>query len=391
MATDSEFWRVNSYSYPNPFSDLPNALQAWETLKSFVDAPSYSGLKEYWSSGKAPRLIKPHAVESWKATFEEFGLLYVLSRSDEITITPAGRQLLQAAETEHRDDFVWLGLNLLLRYPLSGPPRRSRGPRYEESDLLLYWFFFAALRELSNEFWWTELERVLCHVFTREEAADSIAVVRDLRSGSASIEDYPAPSSTRGAFYNSLNQVVIHAGMHQMLLQGTSTESLYLATVNERHHWIGQDWLAMVDRALGTSVESADCEGSSAYIARMPAAPTFDDDEEGYFSYLGAEVPSLASAAVAIETVKFEGGLVPVLRESVHYEQGGEQSILGAVASLCRLAPGQRLILSHDLERSFIVDRKELSNGNKVRVFIRRARPIVNSGPLEDLLGSASE
>src|ERR1044071_3433886 len=137
MSATSDFWRVNSYGYPNPFSSSQKAVQAWETFLSFFDFASYGKLKEFWESGAAGRLLDSHAVESWKATFEEFGLLYVLSRSDEIQITPAGLQFREAAEARNQDEFGWIGLSLLLRYPLHGPPRARRG-RQRDANLLLY-------------------------------------------------------------------------------------------------------------------------------------------------------------------------------------------------------------------------------------------------------------
>src|SRR6266849_2002543 len=89
-----DFWRVNSYGYPNPFSQESKSQEAWFTFKTFCDhenAP-YSSLKAFWESKSAPRKLDSHAVESWKATFEEFGLLYVISRSNKVIVTPAGKQ-----------------------------------------------------------------------------------------------------------------------------------------------------------------------------------------------------------------------------------------------------------------------------------------------------------
>src|SRR5271170_1866447 len=136
-----DFWRVNSYGYPNPFNPETKSQEAWATFRSFCDHDnaSYSALKTFWGSGGEHRKLDSHAVESWKATFEEFGLLYVISRSNKVSITPAGKQFYEAAAREHEDDLVWIGLNLLLRYPLRGPPRaRSKSAAHEESNLLLY-------------------------------------------------------------------------------------------------------------------------------------------------------------------------------------------------------------------------------------------------------------
>ena len=111
---------------------------------------SYKTVKENWSNDSA-RPIKSSGVESWKAAFEEFGLLYVLSGTDQIVVTPGGKQLIKAYEDSDRREFAWVGLNLLLRYPLRGKTeRQSYGSEFDNSDLLLYWFIFAALIELEG-------------------------------------------------------------------------------------------------------------------------------------------------------------------------------------------------------------------------------------------------
>ena len=91
-----DYWRVNSYGYPCFFSDHEKSQEAWATLLTFFDFTDYEALKASWSKPGAPRQLSPHAVESWKATFEEFGILFVESRSNRITITPAGIQLREA-------------------------------------------------------------------------------------------------------------------------------------------------------------------------------------------------------------------------------------------------------------------------------------------------------
>src|SRR5436305_13370664 len=116
MPAGHDYWLVNSYSYPSPFGSQ-HAVTAWRTLRSFTEFRSYDELKRAWSGGLDGRRIDPHTVESWKATFEEFGLLYVLTGSDRIVVTPAGEQIIAAGDAGNKTDFVWVGLNALRRYP----------------------------------------------------------------------------------------------------------------------------------------------------------------------------------------------------------------------------------------------------------------------------------
>ena len=389
-----DYWKVNSYGYPNPFGDQ-KAIQAYETFSSFFDFKSYSDLKTFWGSTKAPRLLASHAVESWKATFEEFGLLYVLTGDDTIHITPAGEQFKSAGDSKLPRELSWIGLSLLLRYPLRGV-RRPKGPKHADSDLLLYWFLFAAMRELGNQFWWTELEHVLSQVFKVSEAPAALENVRDLRAGRKSISSFPLPVANRkGGFYNSLNQVVVHAGMGYLLLGKSSDDSLYLVGDTERRHWVLNDCVALVDLALGGSKAAGECDdgvGASHFIQRMPTAPTFKD-EQSYFDYLGAPVPPIPtpSSTNPLPEISFEGGVVPVLRHHEEYEVVDSLVIRGELPRLCKLARGQRVILTHDLARSFILEDKKRESESDLLLTVRKARPITNPQPVLELLEQTND
>jgi hypothetical protein len=385
----ADYWLVNSYGYPSPFGSS-KAVTAWNTFLSFTEFHSYDALKAIWNTGRDGRRIEPHTVESWKATFEEFGLLFVLSGSDHVVITPAGRQLVAAGSDGDRVQFGWVGLNALLRYPLRGG-RTPRSPAYENSDLLLYWFFFAALRELGNHFWWSELERVLSTVFTRAAGREAVELVKQLRARTVDIDSLSLPvDRTAGAFYNSLNQVVVHASLNHLLLGKASDEAFY-GDNPERHQWILQEWLPVVDLALGGVGPDTECLERRTLLDRLPAAPEFGGDEPAYFEYLGAEVPPIptgSDSATPLREIIFEGGAVAVLAEGDNYESVDATRIRGSISSLCKLASGQRIILSGDLLFTYIVEDKQRVPGDAVEVTMRRARPITNPGPIQSLLGA---
>lgn len=379
----ADFWRVNSYAYPNPFSKGQFATQAWRTLLSFYEFSSYSKLKEYWSSTDAPRNLSSHAVESWKAAFEEFGLLYVLSGSDVITITPAGYQFREAAKAKNVREFVWIGLCLLLRYPLRGP--RLRSSPSPESDLLLYWYFYAAMRELHNYLWRSELDRILCQVFQRDQAETALARIQDLRAGRLDLEEFPFPDDPkRGAFYNSINQVIVHAGMYHYLLTKRQDEGFYGEADKEQRIDISQDWLSMVDAALGGTAFPPDCDDSSVFVARMPAAPDFGWDEQAYFEYLGAEIKpmSVVTATEEITYAPTATGRVAILEDRVQYQVHDAKKIVGSIQTLCQLAVGQRVILSHDLGWSYVVEQKVREGPDDLMLMVRKARPITRTDPI---------
>lgn len=385
LATD--FWRVNSYGYPCFFSESAKAQEAWSTLLSFFEYSQYDLLKEYWSSPMAPRKLSSHAVESWKATFEEFGILFVESRSNLITITPAGNQLIEAAHNNDKDEFAWIGLNLLLRYPLRGP-RRPKSSAHEDADLLIYRFLYSALLDLDNYLWWTELEYILCRVFQTLDAKDAIDDVIHLRKQPELLSHLDLPAAQKkGAFYNSLNQVAVHAGMNHLILGSEELASPYGDEQSGRRQFIQHDWIGMIRKSLSSNGNSDQCATGGFAISRLPAAPKFQDERE-YFDYLGAPVISMLSkAGGSLDSVFLQGEQVYFLTEKESHFLVYQKYISGHVASLCQLARGQRIVLSYDEAWTYIVEEKELLDANTVKVKIRRARPISNVHVIRSLRG----
>jgi hypothetical protein len=382
-----DFWRVNSYGYPCYFIQDAKAQQAWTTLVSFYEFKRYTDLKKFWDSSKAPRRLNSHAVESWKATFEEVGLLYVLSGSNEITITPAGQQFRDAADKNDKDEFAWIGLSLLFRYPLRGP-RRPKSKAHEDADLLLYRFLYAAMRDLNDYFWWTELERILCTVFHTAEAEKAVADVKLLRADPTLVKAFPLPAPKRkGGFYNSLNQVAVHASMNHLLLRQDNDSEHYGGAEIKRRHLIDKDWLVPINAALGGYATSPACGGNTAFVVRLPTAPYFSD-EQSYFEYVGSKVPPISSTMTATPIKKLEiSGQTVFVLPSRSYKSISTTEIQGAAASLCALAKGHRVILSHVLNWTYRVQGKELIGHDRVRVTLRQARPITDREPILQLLG----
>lgn len=376
-------WSVNSYSFPNPFQTSEAARGSWAMLESFIDRTSYGSIKTFWENHPS-RPVQPHAVESWKATFEEFGLLYVLSATDDIVVTPGGHQLVKAAQAADEREFAWIGLNLLLRYPLRGKAgRRSRGDDFDRSDLLLYWFLHAALVELDG-FWQQELFRVLAGVFRRKEAQPAIDLIRRFRSGETDIHHHPDPSGGKtGGIYNALNQVLVHGSLNHMLFTSSREPSRYFNDTRENWWYVRNEYRDLIELALGGQVEPlpAGCASQASLMQRMPAAPN-PSDEQSYFAYVGAPVIPLAeaqaqAAASAAPTVEYGGEAVFLLSQGLHYTRRDSQYIVGPVHALCVLAEERRVIVSDDLSRTFMVEHKELT-GSEVVIRLRPARPILD-------------
>jgi hypothetical protein len=363
-------------------------------FESFVHRPSYAAVKAFWDT-HPNRRVQSHAVESWKATFEEFGLLYVPKASGNVIITPGGHQLVAAATAAADREFAWIGLNLLLRYPLRGTEgRSSRGDDFDRSDLLLYWFLYAALIELEG-FWKQELFRVLASVFRRSDAPAAIQLVRRLRAGEADIVNYPDPSAGQtGAVYNALNQVLVHGSLNHMIFSSAKDDSPYLEDTRENWWFLRDQYRDVVQLALGDSGAGAPsgCAGLAPLIDRMPAAPNYGDEQD-YFDHVGAPVPDLAEAeaqaAEVVPTVEYGGESVVLLTAGIHFSRRDDQHVVGSARTLCRLGQEHRVLVSDNLDLTFMVEHKELA-GNDVVVRLRRARPILDRDYVESLYAGDS-
>jgi hypothetical protein len=373
-------WRVNSYGYPNPFQSAPKyrvkAGQAWDMFVSFADRTSYREVKRYWEQ-HPERPVDAHTVESWKATFEEFGLLYVLQRADEIVTTPGGLQLLASADADDLEAFCWVGVNLLLRYPLSGVSgRRSRGSRFASSDLLLYWYLFACLLDHGG-LWQSEFYH-LATAFTVDEARQRSAFIPLVRADpSRCTELANFNENTAGGVYNALNQVMVHGSLNHVIFSSEAGDSPY----GRRENWwyVKSDQTVLLEAALGGAFGEelpSGCAAASSFVDRMPVAKSPIGEFE-YFEYLGAEVAPRGVPRAILRSTTVDGEYVPLLKSGEDFVRVDVAWIRGKVASLCTLTPGMRVILSDDLTRSYKVMQKSLA-GADVTVELRPAKKIAD-------------
>lgn len=358
-------------------------------FKSFQNQTLYSSTKRYWETNPQ-HIVSPHAVESWKATFEEFGILYVSSGQDDIQITPGGQQLAAAVDAKNEEEFAWVGINLLLRYPLRGNGRHSRGQEFEQSDLLLYWFLLAALLELDG-LWQAELNRVLCKVFSQTKAQPAIDLIQQLRAGTEDINNHSDPVGQSGGVYNALNQVMVHGSLNHMLFTKVKSTSPYSKSKGENYWQLNNTYKDIVKLALNDQgpALTQGCAISVPLIQRMPAAPPHFDDEQTYFNYLGATVTPLSTAQQQAQTlsapaIQYRNETVYLLTVDVHFTRISDRCIEGSVQVLCMLAKDQRVILSDETNFTYIVEGKTLGKGS-VLVDLRQARPILDTSSIQTL------
>ena len=275
------------------------------------------------------------------------------------------------------------------------PGRGAHGVEFDQSDLLLYWFLHAALVELDG-LWHHELFRVVAHVFRRADAQPAVDLVRQLRSGRADINHHADPSGGQsGGVYNSLNQVLVHGSLNHMLFTRSREDSPYLPGTKENWWHLRDQFRDLIELALGGQGPPlpAGCAARASLMQRMPGAPSHAD-EQAYFDYMGAAVTPLAeaqahAAANAAPVADVEGLAVFLLSEGVHFTRLDANRIVGPVHALCVLAEERRVIVSDDLERTYMVEHKELT-GTEVLVRLRGARPIIDGDYVSSLFGGGT-
>lgn len=360
-------WNIQSISYPNP---LAKGETEWKKLESFVEFESYAEARKALTP---PGNKKTTTVETMKAAYESFGLLWV--DGDEIRVTPGGRQYIDAVRDGNEKEAGWVGLNLLLRCPLAGPRRNWTNP---DSDLPIYWGILAVMLDAGGELHWEELGRVLAWVTAREDLRQAVDKIRALRDGSLSLSEVEAPGDhyNRGNLYNRLNMAMHHVGVGHMLTEKVN-DSFYAERGGSRRvERILDGWQRqLIETALG----GASCDGlpTGGWVDRVPAALDAADVEER-FEILGAAVPPPQLAPVASTRL---GGDMTWMVDPAQVTVA-EMRITGPPNVMCGMAAGHRVALRGEGRRTFIVKDKQLA-GEGVQIDLRPARRISDPARVE--------
>jgi hypothetical protein len=232
--------------------------------------------------------------------------------------------------------------------------------------------------------WQQELLRVVAHAFTRTDARLAVDRVRRVRDGTADINEWPDPSGGKtGGVYNALNQLMVAGSLNHMLFTSSPLDSQHFPGRKENWWQVRDEYRDIIELAVAGQDHPlpTGCARQAALVDRMPAAPDYSQERE-YFDYVGAPVIPLAEAQAQVEAaaapaVEYGGEVVFLLSEGQHFIRIDDQHIVGPVHSLCVLAEERRVIVSDNLDRTYMVEHKELA-GNQVTVRLRQARPIID-------------
>lgn len=220
-------WKTNYIGYPNFFSGNTAAHQLGDFYRLIAEAAgrgvSYS---EFKLEAKSNFGVSAHQSETKKAAFQEFGITYVVPRSDTISITPAGDQLSDLAGTpaeadKERRRVLLLLARSLARHQFQNPfPAGARKAWADSSDVLPYLAVYYLFMKLGGLITVSELFGAVFGLREMRFLPDLAAKIlnqRKRRTPFARLPGLPESSKTRD---NLKIYLMAHAGLDWEILTG---------------------------------------------------------------------------------------------------------------------------------------------------------------------------
>lgn len=190
-------WFTSFIGYPNFLKTQGSSFdlgQAFITLaQASLNSKTYSESKELFPN------LDPAQVETKKAAFQEFGLLYVIPRSNTITLTPLGFQLYDLLSKrqvleENRRTVLLLLCHSLARYQFNNPlpvggKRKVNTDRAKSSDVLPYLACYYLLLKLDGLLTVSELRGAIFSLQTMSELRYMETTILNQRKKKQSFSD----------------------------------------------------------------------------------------------------------------------------------------------------------------------------------------------------------
>ncbi len=225
-------WFTSFIGYPNFFK---NQGRGYELAESFLKLAQASLSGKSYTEAKSLFPYLDHAqVETKKAAFQEFGLLYVVPRSDTIALTPLGRQIYDwcsdsGAREDNRREILLALSRALTKYqfnnplPVGGTHYRERA---ESSDVLPYLACYYLMLKLDGLITINELRGAIFGLQYMAELRNLEQIIRDHRQTKTPFSDLPALPLNRGTANNLKIYFMSHFSLDGEIIKDT-TANLY--------------------------------------------------------------------------------------------------------------------------------------------------------------------
>jgi hypothetical protein len=199
-------WFTSFIGYPGFFKKQGNAFELGKTFITLANA-ALEGKSYSESKALFPNL--DHAqVETKKAAFQEFGLLYVKPRSNVLSLTPAGRQVYDLlhdrnARERNRRLLLLILCQALANYQFNNPlpvgGSKGKG-RAESTDILPYLASYYLLLKLDGVLTVNELRGAVFGLQAMADLRELEATIRNHRRLGEPFEQLPGlPTNERTA------------------------------------------------------------------------------------------------------------------------------------------------------------------------------------------------
>lgn len=201
-------WFTSFIGYPNFFDARGRGADLARAFVTFGDAANAG--TSYADSKKLFPDLDSAQVETKKAAFQEFGLLYVVPRSNTLTLTPLGQHVLalckdrKRVEKNRRPILLTLACGLA-RYQFNNPlpvggNRKEMRKRAASSDVLPYLACFYLLHMLDGVLAVSELRGAVFGLQRMAELHSLVESIRSMRSSGTPFVDIPGlPVGSRTA------------------------------------------------------------------------------------------------------------------------------------------------------------------------------------------------
>lgn len=212
-------WFTSSIGYPNFISANGRGHELAETFKVFVEAVD-NGLTYAEAKTLFPEL-DPSQVETKKAAFQEFGLLFVEPGSNQIIITPLGKQVYELYINDQRESrdirTILLALSQALsRYQFNNPLPVG-GNRYRaraaSSDVRPYLAIYYIMLKLDGVITLSEIFGIVFGIQTMNELPTVVNNIVSQRGSGVPFPSLPQLPANTGTTNNLKIYFMSHASL----------------------------------------------------------------------------------------------------------------------------------------------------------------------------------
>jgi hypothetical protein len=355
----------------HPFSEnaqnRERGVEFLKLAKASVEGIGYNKAKTLYS-------VSAHQAETRKSLYEEFGLLYVPARTDQIVLSEIGRQLLDLLGTDPTSDpsnelrtqvdtlLSWALSNTQINRPQSRGSPRPASTEWKTCNIRPYSAFWQAMRDLGGEITLQEFFGELWHLHKAEHYQETISRIQHARETGLPLIN-PALYEGRGPLMNPRIYWRSHLCVGEAVLVFDNSSGRFKFKPEGRR---------IVDAILDFHMGCAG-DREAAFLSRP-----YSDVHE-YYNIAGRACPPfLASARFKVTDVH---GSRVVLLDGYEVHEQGTSYVLDGGPELCKLLLKAQCFHAQVPGHLLRIDAKEEGRNGSVRLLMGAGRII--SDPTE--------